>query len=116
MKFDVVRKESYTLSNDEIIDFKKAMLEYLKEEMCECGELEENQDFPYTISDIPDHIIEEVLAKEVQGIYEDSDDYYCSGIYFNNYLKSIFLDCDEEGVRDCIYEAVANWRTEMEEK
>jgi hypothetical protein len=108
MKFNVVKRATYTISDDEIRDFKKAMLEYYEEE-----NLEEGEECPYTIDDIPDKIVEEVLADVVQCAFEE-DDYYCSGVDFEPYFNSIHLDFYEEGVRDCVYEAVANWITEME--
>lgn len=113
MKFNVVCKRTYTVSNDEIKSFKEAMLEYLEEEMIESDELGEGEQLPYTIDDIPDKIVEKVLAEVIQDAF-DGDDYYCSGVNFDEYFGSITLNVYEEGVRDCVYEAVANWRTEME--
>ena len=109
MKFNVVRRATYTISDDEIRDFKKEMLEYYEEE-----NLEEGEECPYTIDDIPDKIVEEVLAETLQCVFEDGD-YYCSGINFDDYFECVRLDFYEEGVRDCVYEAVGNWITEMEE-
>lgn len=109
MKFNVVKRATYTLDDKEIIKFKQEMLEYYEEE-----NLEEGEECPYTVADIPDKIVEEVLAVAIQCVFED-DDYYCSGIDFEPYFNSISLDFYEEGVRDCVYEAVANWITEMEE-
>ena len=115
MKFNVVCRRTYTISNDEIEAFKTAMLEYLEEEMVESGELGENEKLPYTIDDIPDKIVEEILAETIQNAF-DGDDYYCSGVNFDEYFGSVSLNVYEEGVRDCVYEAVGNWKTEMEEK
>ena len=112
MKFNVVKTKTYTISDDEIKSFKDAMLEYLEEEMMESGELGEDEKIPYTVDDIPDKIVKDVLAKAVQDSFDD--DYYGCGIQFDSYFDTISLNVYEEDVRDCVYEAVANWRTEME--
>lgn len=110
MKFNVVKRATYTLDNKEVVKFKEAMLEYYEEE-----NLEEEEDCPYTIADIPDKIVEDVLADAIQDSFENDDCYY-DGIDFEPYFNTIYLNCYEEGVRDCIYEAVGNWITEMEGK
>ena len=114
MRFDVKRRASYTLDKESIKAFKESMLEYLEEEMCEAGELKEDEEFVYTIEDISDDIVKVALTDAIQCAFEDSA-YYQGGIHFDDYFESVWLDCSEEDVRDCIYEAVAAWREEMEE-
>ena len=109
MKFNVVRRATYTISDDEIKQFKRAMLEYYEEEY-----LDEDEECSYTIADISDKIVKEVLADTLQYIFEDGDDYY-HGIEFNDYFGSVTLDFYEDGVRECVREAVDNWTEKMEE-
>lgn len=109
MKFHVVRKASYTIDNEQIIKFKQEMLEYYEEEY-----LDEDEELSYTLEDISDEIVEKVLADTLQCIFEDGD-YYCYGIKFDDYFDSVSLDFYEEGVRECIREAVDSWIETMEE-
>lgn len=113
MKFSVKRRRAYTLEKASIKAFKESMLEYLEEEMYEAEELKEDEKLPYTIDDISDDIVKESLTEAIQCAFEECE-YYQGGITFDDYFDSVWLDCHEDDVRDCIYEAVANWRTEME--
>ena len=113
MRFNVKRSASYTLTKETIKAFKTAMLEYLEEEMCESEELKEGEDFPYTIEDISDDIIREPLADLIQEAFEDCE-YYNGGVHFDDYFNSVWLECGEDDVSDCVYEAVAIWRDKME--
>lgn len=115
MRFDVVKRASYTLDNASVRDFKEAMLEYLEKEMLESEELKEGQNLPYTIDNISDTIVYEALAETVQYAFED-EDFYHSGIQFDGYFDSMSLDFDTDEIRDCVYGAVVNWRTEMDEQ
>ena len=109
MKFNVVRRASYTIDDEQIIKFKQEMLEYYEEEY-----LDEDEELSYTIDDISDEIVEKVLGDTLQRIFEDGDD-YDHGINFDNYFDSVSLDFYEEGVRECVHEAVQNWIERMEE-
>ena len=113
MKFNVKRTHTYALYDDSIKEFKERMLRYLENEMEEDGELNEGEKFPYTIADISDDIVYEALADTVQIVFADGDFGY-SGIQFDDYFDTISLDFDEDDVRECVYEAVANFRDEME--
>lgn len=108
MKFNLVRRVTYTIDNEQIIKFKQKMLEYYEEEY-----LDEDEELSYTIVDIPDRIIKKVLADTLQCIFEDGD-YYCYGIKFDDYFDSVTLDFYEEGVRECVHEAVDSWIETME--
>lgn len=112
MKFNVVKRSTFTLYEESIKAFKEKMIQYLKNEMEEDGKLEDDEKFPYTIEDISDDIVEESISDIIQDVFEN--DYDDSGIIFDDYFRTISFDFNEEDVRDCIYEAVANWRTEME--
>lgn len=114
MRFDVKRRSSYILDKESIKAFKERMLEYLEEEMYEAEELKEDEKLPYTVEDISDDIVRDALTDAIQYAFEDSE-YYQGGVHFDGYFDSVWLDCSEEDIRDCIYEAVANWRTEMED-
>ena len=100
MKFNVVRRASYTIDDEQIIKFKQEMLEYYEEEY-----LDEDEELSYTIEDISDEIVEKVLGDTLQCVFEDGDD-YCYGIGFDDYFGSVSLDFYEEGVRECVHEAV----------
>ena len=115
MIFTVKRQATYKLDKESLKAFKESMLEYLKGEMYEAEELKEDEDFTYTVEDISDDIVEEALQYAIQGAFEDPQ-YYQGGITLDDYFESVGLDCSEEDVRDCIYEAVALWREDMEEE
>lgn len=114
MIFTVKRQATYKLDKESLKAFKESMLEYLEEEMCEAGELKEDEEFVYTIEDISDDIVKVALTDAIQCAFEDCE-YYQGGVYFDGYFDSVWLDCSEEDIRDCVYEAVAAWRDEMEE-
>lgn len=105
MKFNVIKKATYTLDEMSITKFKTKMLECCENEMREDGTLSENEEFPYTINDISDEIVRNALADTIQNVFEENEDY--TGITFD--FDQIYLDFTEEDVRDCVYEAVANW-------
>jgi hypothetical protein len=113
MKFNVVHKETYKLTEPSLESFKERILEHLEEEMYDSGELREDEDFPYTINDISDDIVRESLAVVIQDAFECN---YCyqGGVYFDDYFGSVSLDCGEDDVSDAVYEAVALWRDKME--
>jgi len=113
MKFNVQRSATYTLEKDSIELFKEKMLEYLEDEMYEDGTLKESEKFPYTIENIPDHMVEEALTDAIQNAFEEPN-YSYSGFGFDDYFGTVFISDMEDDVSDCVYEAVANWRTEME--
>ena len=115
MIFTVKRQATYKLDKESLKAFKEGMLAYLEDEMYEAEELKENEDFTYIIEDIPDDIVEEALKHAIQDAFEDPQ-YYQGGITLDDYFESVGLDCSEEDVRDCIYEAVALWREEIEEE
>ncbi len=114
MIFTVKRSATYKLDKESIKTFKEGMLEYLKDEMYEAEELKENEELSYTIEDISDDIVKDALTDVIQGAFEDPQ-YYQGGITFDDYFESAWLDCSEDDIRDCIYEAVAAWRDEMED-
>lgn len=113
MKFNVQRTATYTLEKDSIELFKEKMLEYLEDEMYEDETLKENEKFPYTIEDIPDYIVGDAISDAIQYAFEEPN-YSDSGFVFNDYFGTVFIGNMEDDVSDCVYEAVANWRTEME--
>lgn len=115
MTFKVQKTDTYEIYSESIKKFKEAMLERLADEMIESGELDEDKRFSYTIEDIPDKIVLEALKVTVQDAYDNLNTAYayCSGVKFDDYFNSISLDCSEEDVRDCIYEAAAEWKKEL---
>lgn len=113
MKFNVVHKETYKLTEPSLESFKVRMLEYLEEEMYDSGELMEDEYFPYTINDISDDIVREALTDVIQDAFECID-CYKGGVYFDDYFSSVSLECGEDDVSDAVYEAVALWRDKME--
>lgn len=113
MFFSVTRKAKYELDDIQIEQFKTKMLEYLENEMWDSGELEGNCKFPYTVADIPNNIVKEVLYDVIQSAFEEPD-YYNGGVHFDDYFGTVSLECGEDDVSDAIHEAVANWRAEME--
>lgn len=113
MKFNVHRSTTYTLEKDSIEMFKRTMLERLEAEMYEDGTLKENEEFPYTIEDIPYDIVQEALADAIQEAFEEPSCAY-SGFVFDEYFGTVFISDMEEDVSDCVYEAIANWRMKME--
>lgn len=114
MEFNVVRKCTYKLTEPSLESFKERMLEYLEDEMWDSGELKANENFPYTIDNIPDGIVMEVLADAIQDAFECNGYYRGGGVQFDDYFGTVSLDCGEDDVSDAVYEAVANWRAEME--
>lgn len=112
MEFNVVKRNTYKLTEPSLESFKERMLEYLEDEMYESGELREDESFPYTINDIPNNIVEEILSDTIQCAFEE--DYGYSGIEFDDYFNTISLECGEDDVSDAVYEAVALWRDKME--
>ena len=113
MKFNVQRTATYTLGEESLGAFKRKMLEYFEEEMYEDGTLKENEKFSYTIEDIPNDIVSEALADAIQEAFDDPN-YSHSGFEFDDYFGTVFINSFEDDVSDCVYEAVANWREEME--
>lgn len=109
MKFNVERKATYNLDDLSVKKFKTRMLEYRENEMHEDGTLLENEKFPYTIDDISDDIVHEALAETIQDAFGNSECSGYTGVSFDDYFSTIFLDFTEEDVRDCVCEAVANW-------
>jgi hypothetical protein len=104
MKFDVIRRASYTLDKDSVKAFKQRMVERIEEEM-------EDDKFACTLEDISDDIIREPLANLIQEAFED----YGNGVHFDDYFGSVWLDCGEDDVSDCIDEAIDAWISEKEE-
>lgn len=115
MKFNVRKSKTFTLEEDSIKTFKEKMLERLEEELYEDGTLKQDDVFLYTIEDISDDIVEKALAESIQDAFEDPG-YVYSGFAFDDYFNTVSIYSIEDDVRDCVYEAVANWRTEMEVK
>ncbi|MBQ7818561.1 MAG: hypothetical protein IJ341_02570 [Bacteroidales bacterium] len=109
MKFNVVRKSTYTLEDSSVEKFKKKMLAYREDEMREDGTLLESEKFPYTIEDISDDIVHEALAETIQEVFDSPNCERYTGILFDDYFETIALDFTEVDVRDCVREAVANW-------
>lgn len=113
MKFNVQRTAIYTFGPDSLYAFKATMLDYLEEEMRNDGTLKENEKFPYTIDNISDDIVSESLADAIQEAFNNVG-YGYSGFEFDDYFGTVFINGFEDDVTDCVYEAVANWRTKME--
>ena len=113
MKFNVVKRQTYKLNVSSLKAFKKTVLEYLEDEMYDSGELKENETFPYTVDDIPEDIIQEVLLDVIQYAF-DEDGCYHGGVEFDDYFNIISLECGEDDISDAVYEAVALWRDKME--
>lgn len=106
MEFNVVKRNTYRLTQPSLESFKEKMIERLEEDM-EC------EIFPYTINDISDSIVREALMDVVQDAFECSN-YSYSGVEFDDYFGTISLECGEDDVSDAVYEAVALWRDKME--
>ena len=113
MVFNVVKRNTYTLTEPSLERFKERMLEYLEEEMYNSRELKEDESFPYTIDDIPDKVVKEGLSAAIQCAFDEGG-YYQGGVHFDDYFQTISLTCGEDDVSDAVYEAVAIWREEME--
>ena len=105
MQFDVERKVSYTLKQESIKTFKQKMIERIKEES-------ENEIFDCTIDNISDDIIKEPLHELIQAAF-DILAYYQGGVHFDDYFGTVWLDCEEKDVDDCIYEATELWKKTM---
>lgn len=112
MKFNVYRSAAYTLEKDSIEMFKRTMIEYLEEEMYEDGILKDNEKLPYTIEDIPDYIVEDALKDAIQYAFEELG-YADSEFVFDDYFNSVFISDIKDDVRDCVYEAIANWKIKI---
>ena len=92
----VKRVEQYTVNELEVLKFKNAVAHYLNEE-------DENENF--TANDISDGIVQEILNEAIQSAYQEDDG--SSGITFDEYFKTISINCTSEDVTDAVYEAAA---------
>lgn len=92
----VKRVEQYTVNELEVLKFKNAVAHYLNEE-------DENENF--TANDISDSIVQEILNEAIQSAYQEDDG--SSGITFDEYFKTISINCTSEDVTDAVYEAAA---------
>lgn len=99
MEIKVSKKMAYRVEEDTIKKFKEKMLEYLKNE-------EDNSS--YTIDDIPDSVITEVLAEAIDEL-EDIDCYY-SCLIIDNYFNTISIDFTEDDIIDYICDAIYKWK------
>ena len=114
MSFSVKNSSTYTITRGSVDKFKETMLEYMEEAMVEADELGEDETFSYTVEDIPDKIVEKALAAGVKDAYKNlNNPYLHSGFRFDDYFNSVHIECFEEDVYDCVYNAVAAWRTEL---
>jgi hypothetical protein len=112
MKFNVRRSKTFTLEENSIIIFKDEMLARLEEELYENGTLKEGDRFPCTFEDISDDIVEKALAEAIQYAFEEPG-YVYSGFAFDECFNTVSIYSIEDDVKDCIYEALENWRKEI---
>lgn len=98
----------YTISDEEIVKFKKEMIDKLQDECEEFDEL--------TADDIPNSIVEDTLKESLPDWIEDIlDSCYPTGICIDTYFDSISFDFNESDVHDLVNECIDKFLAERED-
>ena len=90
---------TYRLNDSEVEEFRKKVLEYIKEEL--------DYESTITLDDIPISEVEEFLDNELTTAIEETKQGYGGygwGIVFDDYFGTISLDYCEEGVSEMVQE------------
>jgi hypothetical protein len=107
MKIKSTITRTYTISDKEIVGFKKEMIDKLQDEYEEFDEL--------TADDIPNSIVENTLRELLPDWIEDiMDSSYSTGIIIDTYFDSISFDFNESDVHDLVNECIDKFLAERE--